>query len=133
MVEPAAKKPRLRFRPPRVEAPDEIEWLLRAAFASEFPKSPPNDRVATLLELAGHLRLGAAIGSRCRTLPDDQTLPKPLTEGFRRDQAHAAIRTAMLERSAREIADTARRLSTPIGGSPRGSTRSATQPSEWLR
>lgn len=114
MADLPSKSSRLRFRPPRVEAPDEIAWLLQAAFSSEFPRSPPADRVTRVMELARRLRLGAAIGARCRALPDSQQLPAPLAEAFRRDQAHAAIRTAMLERSAGQVAEAAARLSVPI-------------------
>ena len=114
MADASTKTGELRFRPPEVEAADEVAWLLRAAFADDSLRPPPSDRIETVLDLAGRLGLAAAIGARQREWKISPPLPAPLAENFKKAHAHAAIRTAVLERSARHLASTASRLAVPI-------------------
>ena len=94
---------RVRFRPPPIGPTAELVWLLLAAFSEQFPDALDPDRESAALDLAHRLGLGAVIGARLRTAADPIVLPEALAGNFRRAHAHSAIRTALLERTVRQI------------------------------
>jgi hypothetical protein len=105
---------RLRFRPPQIEPTAELVWLLLAAFSVELPGPLEVKNEKATLALAHRLGLGAVIGARLRQSAESITLSDQLAEGFRRSHAHSAIRTALHEKAARQIAKVAEHRSMPL-------------------
>lgn len=98
------------LRPPEPDFTAELEWVLEAAFASYRSSPKPELEFAQVWAAAKALALTERIGAR----KDASELPLDFQTGFRHAQARAAAIGLLYEVTAREVAEVAARLETPV-------------------
>jgi hypothetical protein len=92
----------MRFKPPHTRLPDELTWLLAAAFGPDLPPSPVD--LGKTCELAGQFDLGARVVARHHAADLESRLGAVAGELTRAHRRAAAV--AMLaERTAKRLTE----------------------------